>query len=1165
MSLLTPEMMRQRAVEQQRKAADPQESVWVVASAGTGKTTVLTDRCLRLLLAGSRPERLLCLTFTKAAAAEMANRIAERLALWAVMEEGELASVLDELLGHPASDAQRELARRLFARVLDTPGGMRILTIHAFCQSLLRRFPLEAGVAPHFELLDDRRSEELLVEARDELLTAAAGGQGEEAQNGKFAQALEHVSQLVNELDFAELLRSLVGLRGRIEAMLLSHGGFPATMDALRARLGLGADETQDSILAAGVAEGAFDRAGLKKAANALLEGGKQDQRRGQAIADFLAAGETDRSALLGDYKEAFLTKEEKILNRLASKEVIKRLPDAVEILQREAERVLALLDRLRAAALLESTGALLLLANDILERYRAIKEAAIALDYEDLILKSRDLLRRPGVAPWVLFKLDGGIDHILVDEAQDTNPAQWEVIKALAEEFFVGEGAPRGPGTLQAPPVPRTIFAVGDLKQSIFSFQGADPAALDHVRRHFDERLAALRRQLHRISLGISFRSTRAILDAVDAIFAQPAARQGVDLEGQEIVHEAARVGQAGRIEFWPMAEPLAREEEAEWRPPRERRSGDSARERLARLIARRIRAMIDGGEMLPSRGRAVRAGDFLILLRHRDALLESLVRELKALDVPVSGPDRMRLGEQIAAMDLMAFGRFLLLPEDDFNLAVLLKSPLLGLTEDELFALAARRKGTLWAELQAHPAFARASEFLSEALARADFMPPYELYADLLGRLDGRRKLLGRLGPDVADPIDEFMNLALAYEDEHVPSLEGFLHWLEGGDIEIKREGDPGGPGLVRIMTVHGAKGLQAPIVFLPDTVYQPNNALRLLWLGKDERGCELLGWLPRVGDDEAIASGARAIHKALGEDEGRRLLYVALTRAEDRLYICGWRGEKKASANCWYETIRGGLAGIASTEPFDSRPELGEGGWTGDSLVLAHDQSGQVRSDEERRRGTVPEAGPVPAWLRQPAPPEPRPSRPLSPSRLGQEPPVLSPLSAANEQMFRRGRLIHRLLQTLPDLPPDERAAAADRFLAARAGELPAGQRAEIAAETLRVMADPAFAPLFGPGSRAEAPIVGDVGEGQVISGQIDRLLVSENEVLIVDFKTNRPAPPTPAETAQPYLRQMAAYRKALGKIYPGRSIRCALLWTEEPRLMALPESLLDGLAP
>ena len=396
--------------------------------------------------------------------------------------------------------------------------------------------------------------------------------------------------------------------------MLLPYGGFDATLQALRIRLNLAAGETHESIRAAGVTDNVLDTANLRLATNALLAGGKTDQERGQRIAGFLAANNVDRSIRLDLYAKAFLTDKGKIYTYLASAKAVKAFPAALTILQREADRVVTLLDRLRASDLLESTRALLTLAIEILRRYQEIKEANVALDYEDLILKSGDLLSRPGVAPWVLFKLDGGIDHILVDEAQDTNPAQWEVIKALAEEFFVGEGVSRAQ---------RTIFAVGDVKQSIFSFQGADPGALGKVRAHFDARLAALSAELEDVPLTISFRSAAAVLQAVDAVFARDAARKGVALDGRVIEHQAARVGQAGRVELWPMAEPLPREEEAEWRPPRERRSGNSPRERLARLIARRIKAMIDGGEILESRGRSVRPGDFLVLVRHRDALV--------------------------------------------------------------------------------------------------------------------------------------------------------------------------------------------------------------------------------------------------------------------------------------------------------------------------------------------------------------------------------------------------------------------------------------------------------------------------------------------------------------------------------------------------------------
>ena len=1152
MTPLSAEAVRRRAVEIQRRAAEPAHSVWVTASAGTGKTTVLTDRALRLLMAGCKPERLLALTFTKAAAAEMANRIAERLALWATIGEVDLARSLDLLLGRGASDEERGLARRLFARVLDTPGGMRIMTIHAFCQSLLRRFPLEAGIAPHFELLDERGSAELLAEAQEEMLEAAA-----EAESGPLAGALSVVNSRINELDFADLLAGLIRARGKLDRLIQRHGALEAVIAATKRKLGLAPEDDEASLLAAGVAEGQFDRAALAAAAAALARSSKSDQPRGERLAGWLAADADARVAAFEIYAAIFLPKEkDRVRARLAASEARKLLPRIDEILTAEAERVLRLCRRLAAARLAEATAALMVLGADILERYRRLKEERAALDYEDLILSARWLLERPGIAPWVLYKLDGGLDHILLDEAQDTSPAQWEIVARLAEEFFVGETAQAGP---------RTVFAVGDAKQSIFAFQGADPAAFADMRRHFAAKIEGTGSQLQDVPLDISFRSTEAVLQAVDAVFALPEMQEGVALDGRVIAHSSARPGQAGRVEVWPLAEPLAREAAPEWRPLRERRPGDSPRERLARLIAERIAGMLARGERLESRGRPLRPGDFLILVRHRDALVEDLVREMKKRGVPVAGVDRMRLMDQLAVQDLVAWGRFLLLPEDDFNLAVLLKSPLVGLGEDDLFALATGRENrSLWEELQRRPEFAAARELLSGGLARADFLLPHELYADLLGRLQGRARLLGRLGPDVADPLSEFVNLALAYEREHVPSLQGFLHWLERDEGEIKRESEPSGAGLVRIMTVHGAKGLQAPIVFLPDTLYRSNKPERLFWLPEADGG--FLFWPSRVEDDDPLSAAARAAGKMATQREERRLLYVALTRAEDRLYVCGWQGGNPPAEDCWYRTILRGLDGLAKPVPFDSRGEFGRDGWIGEALLIDEPQRGKPEADSARFRGTAPIERAPEAWIGRPPAPEPLPGRPLSPSRLGDEPAVSAPLAMrGDEQRFRRGRLIHRMLQSLPDLPVEERSGAAARFLASRAQDLSQAAREEIAAETLRLLADPVFAALFGPGSRAEVPILGKLGPDTVIAGQIDRLLVTPCEVLVVDYKTNRPAPRTALETPQPYLRQMAAYRMALGKIYLGKSIRCALLWTEEPRLMALPEDLLQVHSP
>jgi ATP-dependent helicase/nuclease subunit A len=1151
MSAAPDSLIKDEVERAQRRAAHPATSIWVAASAGSGKTKVLTDRALALMLAGTPPHRLLCLTFTKAAAAEMANRLAQRLSLWAAADDEGLGKGLFELTGRAAEEDDLHRARRLFAQVLECPGGMKIQTIHAFCQSLLRRFPLEAGIPPYFEPLDERSAAEQMLAAREAVLAEARAGRAPAV-----AAALGTVTALVGEAEFGELLQALAAERGRVAAAMAA--GPAALARRLRRRLGVAPGATAAALLEAGVADAALDLLGLRYCVAALGQGSEAERARAETIARWLERPER-RVAGFADYCACFHARTTgQILARLVTAATVRGAPGVDTILQAEAERLLQLRERWRAAILAEATEALLTIADAVLQAYGRQKQRRAQLDYDDLILLTRDLLAAPGVAPWVLFKLDGGLDHILIDEAQDTSPEQWEVVRRLAEEFFAGEGAR---------PQPRTLFVVGDVKQSIFSFQGADPAAFGRMRDHFNARALAARQGWDDVPLTISFRSTAAVLTAVDRVFARAAASDGVALDGGPIAHRPFRVGAPGLVELWPPAVPLDEAEPAAWASPTRRVSADSPRARLARLIAARIAAMV-GREPLPSRERLIHAGDVMVLVRRRNGFVDELIRELKQRGVAVAGIDRMVLTDQLAVMDLMAVGQFLLQPGDDLTLAALLKSPLVGLAEEALFDLAHHRGpgAGLWqalGERREEPAFAAAHALLAGLLARADQVRPYELFADLLGRGGGRRRLLGRLGPDAADPIEEFLNLALQHERSHVPSLQSFLAWLAAGGVEIKRDLEQETGGQVRVLTVHGAKGLQAPIVFLPDTMAAPQLPARLMWTAE---GLPL--WSPRVDHDEAVAAGARQAHKAAVAREYRRLLYVAMTRAEDRLYVCGWQGAKAAAADCWYRLVAEGLAGSGATFAFDSGPELGpRDGWQGEGIRIA---------EPPPRPFAVPAAAAaegdaaVPGWLGRPPPPEPSPPRPLVPSRpAAAEPAVRPPLAAGRGAAFQRGRLVHRLLELLPDLPAPQRAAACRRWLAQPGHGLAPAEQAVLAAEIMALLEDPACAALFGPGSRAEVPVIGRLagpeGGVLVLSGRIDRLLVERERVLIVDYKTNRPPPRRAADVPALYLQQMAAYRAALAGIYPGRRIECALLWTDGPRLMALPEGLLAGFVP
>ena len=1135
------------AIERQTEASNPAVSAWVSASAGTGKTTVLVNRVLRLLLEGARPERILCITFTKAAAAEMANRVDGKLASWATASDDDLAESLRRLTGS-AVDAKRfDRARGLFARVLETPGGLQIQTIHAFCQTVLKRFPIEAGLAPHFAVIDERDAAAALANARRATIEAARDHPG-----GDLAEALAIVADFAAEDGFAELLGKLLQRPERLRATLA--GGYPAFRARLYAALGLEDGETEIRLIAAACEADKARDAELKRAALALLAGSeKSDRPSGQRIADWLEAGAALRAKAFDDYASVFFTQKGEPRARVATKAALAAWPDLDRVLGRETARIAAVRARCKAAITAATTAALFCLGQAVLTHYEHYKRARAALDFGDLIARTRDLLAGDGRAAWVLWKLDGGIEHVLVDEAQDTSPEQWDLIRRLVDEFFAGAGRERA--------ALRTLFVVGDFKQSIFSFQGAEPHEFRAMHEYFRKRAKAAEMKWADVPLIVSFRSVSAVLETVDTIFALPEASDGVAEGGggetaDKIQHLSARGALAGLVEVWPTVRPQDEPGDAPWTEAAPAEAIPEPAARLAAEIASRIEQWIKRAEKLESLDRPIHAGDVMILVRRRGPFMDAMVSALKNRGIPVSGVDRMTLGEQLAVQDLVALGRFLLLPEDDLALANVLKGPLFGFDDDRhLFPLAHGRPGTLWQRLRdlagTDADFADARRRLEELLARADFTPPYELFARVLEAEGGRRAILARLGPDAEDPIDEFLELALDYQRRHAPSLEGFLHWLGQGETEIKRDLDHAGRDEVRVMTVHGAKGLQAPIVFLADTVALPPETERILW-PEEEGGVPLIA--PARADEVPAATRRRAALQRRQMEEYRRLLYVALTRAADRLYVCGYETKRGVPDGCWYALVTEALAGEPKDEfKFDEH-------WAGQGWRI--ERHGKPESPAERPiRPRKADEG-VPDWATTTPAREAPPPRPLAPSRpAAEEPPVRSPLAPDDARLFRRGRLIHRLLQTLPDLPPPARAGAARRFLARREHGLDAPAAAAIAAETLKLFDDPACAALFRPGSLAEVPLTGLVGSA-VLSGQVDRLAIGADEILVVDYKTNRAPPRHVRDTPALYARQMAAYRALLRAIYPGRAVRCFLLWTDGPVLAELDDGLLGA---
>jgi ATP-dependent helicase/nuclease subunit A len=1098
-------------------ASDPEISAWVAANAGAGKTYTLANRVARLLLADARPEKILCLTFTKAAAAEMQERLFKQLGSWAMLPDEDLRAEIVRIGGDAHADLAK--ARRLFAGALETPGGLKVLTLHAFCQVVLSRFPLEAKIPPAFEVLDDQTAREMIAEARHAVLERA--GSGDEA----LQQAVAKLVTETSEATLNRLLEAAVGGdRRKLDRFFAAVKDLAATV---RSQHDLAEGEDEDTIAGSFCAELAREIEQLRAAQSWLAGGAKTDIEAARHLA-IVIKDPANGFAAVGN---VLVTGKGDPRVKLATKKLGDARPELLNYLIALQERYCVAAERRRAARAAALTHAALALIRAMRDHYQTAKRLRGVLDYDDLIVSTRDLLVKPGAAQWVLYKLDGGIDHVLIDEAQDTSPEQWEIVKKLTEEFFAGLGRDR--------PL-RTIFAVGDEKQSIFSFQGADPAQFDINRRHFAEAIAGAEQYLQEVQLKTSRRSAPEVLAFVDTVFESEAARAGLTVAGGVIEHRAHRETARGGIEFWPALVP-EEDEEVDYYAPVDTVQKQSPVARLAAQVVDRIAGWLNSGARLPDHDRPIAPRDIMILLPRREPFGGEVIRQLKQRGVPVAGADRVRLTEQIAAMDLIALGRFVLQREDDLNLAALLRSPLCGISEDGLYALAHGRKGDLWSALTARRGdFAACHGFLSAMLERADYAPPFEFYSHALTALGGRDRLLARLGQESADAIEEFLSLTLTHERGHSPSLESFLDWVERGEVEIKRDMERGRDE-VRVMTVHGAKGLEADIVILPDTTSLPEPPSRKGHLLYHEDGV-----LFPLSDAEAPAMvrAAKAAAEAETLREHRRLLYVALTRARDRLYVCGFENKKGVKEHSWYELAR------AAAE------KLGVDVTRGDGVIRAYgtldEEKGETAKAAARHHA-------LPAWLTAPAPDEPMLPRLIRPSEaVGMPAPGFAP---RGNTRFRRGLLVHELLARLPEIAVEKRRDLALAY--ARAKEV--ADPDALVNETLAVLDDPQFAAAFAPGSQAEAGLVAELpelGKGSRVNGRIDRLAVTDEQVLILDFKTNRPPPKSEAEVPQVYLAQMALYRAAAAKIFKGKRIVCGLVFTDGPRLLQLSDGVLDA---
>jgi len=1146
--------------EAQAKASNPEASSFVAANAGSGKTHVLVNRVIRLLLNDVPPEKILCITFTKAAAANMAQRVFTTLGHWVTLDDAALDAAILATGANKPTAKLRQRARELFACALETPGGLKVQTIHALCTRLLQQFPFEANVPARFAVLDERDQTEMMERANLAVLLDAARDPA-----SRIGRALAVAMASAADVTFKDVVRGACLSRDKFMAWANQLGGIDAALAQLARTLGVDA-ATRIEDVERDIIDGPYlPRAQWAATAEILQSGSKTDQDQATRL---LEATGFSGTAQIEKYLSVFLTEKQEPRKSLITKKLGEARPGLAQTLYDEGGRIQTLLETRRAVFQRDRTEALLAIASAVAANYLREKQQRGLLDYDDLIDKTLQMLDRVS-SSWVHFKLDRGVDHVLIDEAQDTSPRQWDIVERIIAEFTAGAGARDG--------IKRTIFAVGDEKQSIFSFQGAAPREFDHRRGDLKLRFEKAGLRFEPVAFNYSFRSGDSVLRAVTHTFQAPEIYKSIttDRDGMP-PHMALSDAAPGLIDLWELEKPEERRDIQGWDAPFDQQSETSPTIRLARRVQAEIKTLIDSGTMTgaANRRRRLTYGDILVLVRRRDKTFDAVIQALKHAGIPVAGADRLKLTEHIAVIDLMHLADALLLPRDDLALAVALKSPLFGLDDDDLLRIAPDRAGSLREALAAHAAHdARckaAHDRLMRYERRARSDTPFTFFAWLLGGDNGRARMLKRLGTEANDALDEFLELALNFERKAPASLQGFMAWLRAADTDVKRDMEMGRDE-VRVMTVHGAKGLEASVVFLVDTTTSPMDSqrLNLIHLPQGNAAPDAPGvtvWAGRKADDPAVVANARTAMQQDTEDEYRRLLYVAMTRAADRLIVGGCQpgNRKEVRENSWYDLIEKGLA----NSPLQ--------------LETIETANGQVRrygdvaagsalpTSSSATEATVTLDAPIvlPAWLHATA------SRPSSTDV------ILRPSDPADDdshnlrpgeaQQLRnrarqRGTLVHRLLQSLPDLAPSQRHDAAASYLARAAEDWSAAEQTALTSQLLALIDDPRFAAVFAPGSRAEVAIAGRLkqnGRTLLVSGQIDRLVVRPDAVLIVDYKTNHAPPRSAADAPQPYVRQLALYRAVLAKLYPGRAVRAALLWTELPEIMELSASALDA---
>lgn len=1132
-------------VKLQQIASNPANSVFVSASAGSGKTKILTDRVLRLLLDGFNPSKILCLTYTKVAAFEMQNRIYKELSEWSILKDADLEKRIAALTGTHFSAQQMSKARSLFNVILDDFEGIKINTIHSFCQNLMSKFPIEAGIKPNFRIIDQVQESQLLLEAKNKLLKEAL-------VNAELNEQISAISANLNEDDFLALILQLINKRSDLEITKEQFFGLE-NLNNFIFKIFNCENESEKSIqdlITNPLKDADFDGKNLRSLSeSASLSKAKTDLKHSSIILAYLQNPNPENFA---QYLKVFLTEENEARKSVFTKAIAAAFNNFEEIIELEQKRLIDLIEKINSFQIANLTTILLKVANKMLSLYLELKNQNGFLDYHDLIAKSVKLLTNLENSAWIKYKLDGQFEHILVDESQDTNQLQWQIIKAISDDFASLENDQEQK---------RSIFIVGDDKQSIFSFQDADPKIFSEVWQHYQKQLGLNARKMEKVDLNNSFRSLKNILQLVDLAFREPKYQRAISRVNL-VNHNPIRIDGLGKVEIWPVIN-VKKEEKSNkndfcWELNFEPSSEENSKEILAQIIAKKIKVWIDEKRILKSQKRPVKAGDFMILLKNRTNNLGNLiVKNLQIEGIAVNGSDKIDLMQNIIVLDLLSLAKFLLLNEDDLSLAELLKSPICGINEDELFLLCQEKneqKISLFQALKNNPQknFTEIGDFLEEAKKyfAANPFKIYQLFSFILENQNKKAAIIAHFGLEAKEILNHFLNLCLNFQNNEIASLENFISLLNNFDLTQKIEGSGLESDEVKITTIHSAKGLEANIVILADCAHNSkeqfggNGGSKILWLKKGNYKIPI--W--NAGKKSSLINAIKDEEKALQQEEYLRLLYVALTRAKEEIYIGGFG--KNLTEHCWYNVVKNCLI---SAEDFNGGEiKTKESGFKelvnftadfleNDEILIAENEEETAINEEKIVKSNEPDFT-IPAFLHEKQPSE-KTVNILYPSKQNTK-----AEASFNFNKNNLGKVIHKILEIFPErlaVISDKSALILD-YLNLNHSYLIDAEKQEILRQILNIFTNSDLAFLFGANSKSEVPVMGKI-DGQLILGKIDRLIVNENDIVIVDYKSDVLKEEEMAVKALKYKEQLGFYSEIMSLIYPGKMVKSAIVWT------------------